>query len=180
LLTEALGKVGQLVTVEGPSSAYAAYQVEQMQVTSEQLRTETACWSLRCAPRVGKAGRAATAPVVESAGMVEHRDFAEQETDWRGRVLRPDPIVRLAGGKQTLRRSPGSSRRTQSAARLRAHARHLRDHVDAVREGVLIGSPSPASWCCSCRPTLQAALEQEPALFSTRSSATSCWPRRAT
>ena len=185
-LTEALGKVEtQLITVEKDrSSAYAALrtQVEQMQATSEQLRTETASLvtALR-APQVrGTWGELQLRRVVESAGMVEHCDFAEQETSTGADgVLRPDLIVRLAGGKQIvvdakvpfagfIEAMDAKDNATRDA-RLRAHARHLRDHIDALSAKAywdrFTPSPEFVVLFVPADAFLQAALEQEPALF---------------
>lgn len=185
-LATALGKVeSQLVTVEKDrASAYAALrtQVEQMQATSEQLRTETASLvtALR-APQVrGRWGELQLRRVVESAGMVEHCDFVEQETaSGDDGPRRPDLLVRLAGGKQVVVdakvpfagfiEAMDAKDDATREARLRAHARHLRDHVDALAakaywdrftptpEFVVLFVPADAF--------LQAALEQEPALL---------------
>lgn len=185
-LTEALGKVEtQLVTVEKDrGSAYAALrtQVEQMQATSEQLRTETASLvtALR-APQVrGKWGELQLRRVVESAGMVEHCDFAEQETSTGADgVLRPDLIVRLAGGKQIVVdakvpfagfiEAMDAKDDATREARLRAHARHLREHVDALSAKAywerFTPSPEFVVLFVPADAFLQAALEQEPALF---------------
>ncbi|HKA67532.1 MAG TPA: DNA recombination protein RmuC [Actinomycetes bacterium] len=185
-LTDALGKVEtQLVTVEKDrSSAYAALrtQVAQMQATSEQLRTETASLvtALR-APQVrGKWGELQLRRVVESAGMVEHCDFAEQETSTSADgVLRPDLIVRLAGGKQIVVdakvpfagfiEAMDAKDDATRHARLRAHARHLRDHIDALAAKAywdrFTPSPEFVVLFVPADAFLQAALEQEPALF---------------
>jgi len=185
-LKEALGKVEtQLQTVEKDrASAYSALktQVEQMQSTSEQLRMETATLvnALR-APQVrGRWGEMQLRRVVEAAGMVEHCDFVEQETTTtEDGVLRPDMVVKIAGGKQVvvdakvpfagyLEAMEARDDATR-VARLKAHARHLRDHVDrltaksywerfeASPEFVVLFVPADAF--------LQAALEQEPALL---------------
>jgi DNA recombination protein RmuC len=185
-LKEALGKVEtQLQTVEKDrASAYSALktQVEQMQSTSEQLRMETATLvnALR-APQVrGRWGEMQLRRVVEAAGMVEHCDFVEQETTTtEDGVLRPDMVVKIAGGKQVvvdakvpfagyLEAMEARDDATRGA-RLKAHARHLRDHVDrltaksywerfeASPEFVVLFVPADAF--------LQAALEQEPALL---------------
>ncbi|MCI0685827.1 MAG: DNA recombination protein RmuC [Sporichthyaceae bacterium] len=185
-LTEVLGKVEtQLVTVEKDrTSAYAALrtQVEQMQATSEQLRTETASLvtALR-APQVrGKWGELQLRRVVEGAGMVEHCDFTEQQTSTGDDgALRPDLVVRLADGKQIVVdakvpfagfiEAMDAKDDATRAARLRAHARHLRDHIDQLAakaywerftptpEFVVLFVPADAF--------LQAALEQDPTLF---------------
>ena len=185
-LTEALGKVEtQLITVEKDrSSAYAALrtQVEQMQATSEQLRTETASLvtALR-APQVrGKWGELQLRRVVESAGMVEHCDFAEQETSTGADgVQRPDLVVRLAGGKQIvvdakvpfagfIEAMDAKDDATRDA-RLRAHARHLRDHIDGLAAKAywdrFTPSPEFVVLFVPADAFLQAALEQQPALF---------------
>jgi DNA recombination protein RmuC len=185
-LREALGKVEtQLRSVENDrTSAYAALrtQVEQMQATSEQLRLETATLvnALR-APQVrGRWGELQLRRVVEAAGMVEHCDFVEQEsTSTEDGVLRPDLVVKIAGGKHVvvdakvpfagyLEAMEARDDATRDA-RLRAHARHLRDHVDklsakdyfkrfeASPEFVVLFVPADAF--------LNAALEQEPALL---------------
>jgi len=185
-LAEALTKVeNQIVTVEKDrSSAYAALrtQVTQMQATSDQLRSETASLvtALR-APQVrGKWGELQLRRVVESAGMVEHCDFAEQETSTGADgVLRPDLIVRLAGGKQIvvdakvpfagfIEAMDAKDDATRDA-RLRAHARHLRDHVDTLAAKAywdrFTPSPEFVVLFVPADAFLQAALEQEPALY---------------
>jgi DNA recombination protein RmuC len=184
-LREALGKVeSQLQSVEKDrASAYSALraQVEAMQTTSERLRVETATLvnALR-APQVrGRWGELQLRRVVEAAGMVEHCDFVEQETTvTEDGVLRPDLVVKLAGGKQVvvdakvpfagyLEAMEARDDATREA-RLRAHARHLREHIDrlaaksywerfeASPEFVVLFVPADAF--------LNAALEQEPAL----------------
>jgi DNA recombination protein RmuC len=184
-LREALTRVqAQLQSVEKDrASAYAALrtQVEQMQSTSERLRVETATLvnALR-APQVrGRWGELQLRRVVEAAGMVEHCDFVEQEsTTTEDGVLRPDLVVKIAGGKHVvvdakvpfagyLEAMEARDDATRSA-RLRAHARHLREHVDRLSgkaywerfdpspEFVVLFVPADAF--------LNAALEQEPAL----------------
>jgi DNA recombination protein RmuC len=128
----------------------------------------------------GRWGELQLRRVVESAGMVEHCDFAEQETSAGvDGTLRPDLVVKLAGGKQVVvdAKVPfagfieAMDARDDSirATRLRAHARHLRDHIDRLAgkaywerfaptpEFVVLFVPADAF--------LQAALEQEPALL---------------
>src|SRR3954465_772494 len=69
----------------------------------EKLRTETGSLvtALR-APHVrGRWGEVQLKRVVELAGMVDHCDFRTQESgrDSDGRLLRPDMVVKLPGGK---------------------------------------------------------------------------------
>ena len=52
----------------------------------------------------GRWGEIQLRRVVEMAGIVQHCDFVEQPTtrDGDGRILRPDVIVRLPGGKRVV------------------------------------------------------------------------------
>jgi DNA recombination protein RmuC len=146
-LRETLGKVeGQLRELE--SARLEAYtklteQVSSVRTTSEQLRTETsALVTARRAPQArGRWGEMQLRRVVELAGMVEHCDFDEQASVRSADgVLRPDMVVNMAGDKQVVIDSKVSLAAYLEAAetadeerradRLRAHARHLRKHVD--------------------------------------------------
>ncbi|MGB9376101.1 MAG: DNA recombination protein RmuC [Mycobacteriales bacterium] len=185
-LRESLSKVeGQLQSVE--RERIGAYQslVEQvgtMRQTSEQLKVETAqlVTALR-APQVrGRWGEMQLRRVVEAAGMVEHCDFSEQQTvQSADGALRPDIIVHLAGGKQVvvdakvafsgyLEAMEARDEATRDA-RLKAHAKHLRTHIDQLG--------AKAYWE-HCSPTpefvvmfvpadafLNAALEEDPSLL---------------
>ncbi|HEX6077076.1 MAG TPA: DNA recombination protein RmuC [Micromonosporaceae bacterium] len=127
--------------------AYAALrtQVGQVRETSDQLRTETRqlVAALR-APQVrGRWGEHQLRRIVEAAGMLGHCDFTEQATgSYEDRVVRPDLVVRLAGGKHVVvdAKAPFSAyleameARDEPTrnARLDAHARHLRAHVEAL------------------------------------------------
>jgi DNA recombination protein RmuC len=133
------------------------------------------------APQVrGRWGELQLRQVVESAGMVEHCDFVEQATvPTADGAVRPDLIVKLAGGKQVVVdakvpfagfiEAMDARDETTRTARLRAHARHLRDHVDslAAKEYWEHFSPSPefVVLFVPADAFLQAALEQEPALL---------------
>jgi len=118
--------------------------------------------------------------VVESAGMLEHVDFAEQETSTTADgVLRPDMVVRLAGGKHVVVDSKvafgafleASEARDEATrqARLKAHARHLRTHVDSLGAKAYWERFDPAPEFVVCFVPadvfLDAALQQEPTLL---------------
>jgi DNA recombination protein RmuC len=185
-LRETLGKVeSQIRTVEKDrEGAYQALlqQIGTMRQTSEQLRTETAqlVTALR-APQVrGRWGELQLRRVVEAAGMVPHCDFDEQETSSsEDGVLRPDLVVRLAGGKNVVVDAKVSfigyleameaRDETTRTARLRAHARHLRNHIDqlAGKEYWQRFDPSPEFVVCfvPADAFLNAALEQEPGML---------------
>jgi DNA recombination protein RmuC len=81
--------------------------------------------------------------VVEIAGMTRHCDFDEQaHAITADGTIRPDMVVRLAGGKNIIVDSKVSLAAYLEAAeadagqdweaRLDAHARHLREHVDRL------------------------------------------------
>ena len=129
----------------------------------------------------GRWGEIQLRRVVEMAGMVEHCDFVEQPTtrDGDGRILRPDVIVRLPGGKRVvidakvplsayLDAIEANATTTSAALRLAEHARHVREHIlklgqkgywrqfDATPEFVVMFLPDESF--------LRAALEHDPSL----------------
>jgi DNA recombination protein RmuC len=185
-LTEQLGKVeAQLTAVERTrTEAYAELreQVRSMSQTSEQLRLETGqlVAALR-APQVrGRWGEMQLRRVVESAGMVEHCDFDEQasvRTD--DGLLRPDLVVTMAGEKNIVvdakvpfagwLEAMEARDDQQRAARLKAHVRHVRDHIDELAGKKywehLDPSPEFVVMFVPAEVFLNAALEEEPALL---------------
>lgn len=185
-LRETLGKVeNQLRTVEKDrEGAYRALlqQVGTMRESSDQLRQETRhlVTALR-APQVrGRWGELQLRRVVEAAGMVEHCDFEEQSTSTTDEgVLRPDLVVRLAGGKNVVVDSKvafagyleAMEARDEATRenRLRAHARHMRDHIDRLAAKAYWQRFDPAPefvvLFVPADPFLSAALEKEPALL---------------
>ncbi|MDX6593097.1 MAG: recombination protein RmuC [Gaiellales bacterium] len=117
-------------------------QLRTMVESQDKLRGETGALvaALRKPQTRGRWGEMQLRNVVEMAGMVGYCDFAEQTTVHDdGRMLRPDLIVRLPGGKQVVvdAKAPLQSfldayeatDDDQRAAHLQAHARLLREHV---------------------------------------------------
>lgn len=180
---------GQLRTVEKErEAAYAGLreQVGAMHRTSEQLQGETRQLvnALR-APQVrGRWGELQLERIVELAGMVEHCDFSRQvtATDADGdddALVRPDLIVRLAGGKQVVLDAKvpfGAYLEAVDATdpdrrrdRLAAHARHLRAHVDSLAHKAYWQHFEPAPEFVVLfvpgDPFLEAALQADPALL---------------
>jgi DNA recombination protein RmuC len=118
--------------------------------------------------------------VVEVAGMLEHCDFDEQPTlAAPDGPLRPDLVVRLAGGKNVavdakvpfagyLEAMEARDPATREE-RLRAHARHLRSHVDGLADKSYWAHLEPAPefvvMFLPAEPFLAAALEEDPALL---------------
>lgn len=120
-------------------------QVSSSRETGEALRAQTGALvtALRAPQARGAWGELQLRRVVEIAGMTERCDFDEQVTvKVDGVAQRPDLVVRLAGGKSIvvdakvpLAAYLTAAETTDDAVReerLRAHARHLRAHVDAL------------------------------------------------
>ena len=124
------------------SHAELAQQVEFTRRGAEQLREQTRALvtALQRPEARGRWGELQLRRVVELAGMAAHVDFDEQVIVEGG--LRPDMVVRLAGGKNVVVDSKVSlSAYLEAAAtadedtrsgRMAAHARHLKTHVDQL------------------------------------------------
>jgi DNA recombination protein RmuC len=139
------------------SHAALAEQVTIARQSSEQLRAQTQALvtALRRPEARGRWGEMQLRRVVELAGMSARCDFDEQVTITAADgVVRPDMVIRLAGGKNIVVDSKVSlaayleaSEATDEAvrdARLDAHARHLRDHVDRLAGKTYWAALSPA------------------------------------
>jgi DNA recombination protein RmuC len=151
-LREQLGRVeGQLRGLETERArafGELSRQVDTVRLSSELLGRETASLvnALRKPQARGQWGEMQLRRVVEHAGMIDRCDFDEQATvrDGEGRALRPDLVVRLAGGrfvvvdaKVTLAaylEAAESDDEDYREERLVAHARHLRQHVDRLAD----------------------------------------------
>jgi DNA recombination protein RmuC len=157
-------------------------QVRAMNQTSDQLRVETAqlVTALRAPQARGRWGEMQLRRVIESAGMVEHCDFTEQAsvTTVDG-IKRPDLVVHLAGGKNVvvdakvafsgyLEAMEAKDDATRTA-RLKAHARHLREHIDGLGKKSyweqFQPSPEFVVMFVPAEVFLSAALEEDPSLF---------------
>lgn len=186
-LRESLGKVETQVSAleSARKEAYGSLTEAVRSLREDQLRlrseTSNLVTALR-APHVrGRWGEIQLRRVVELAGMVQHCDFVEQPTtdDGEGRVLRPDVLVNLPGGKCIVVDSKAplaayldafandATDETRQAA-LRDHARQVREHIlklgqkaywrqfDATPEFVVMFLPDESF--------LRAALEHDPTL----------------
>ena len=164
-------------------------QLHMVAAASEGLRDQTQqlASALRAPGTGGRWGELQLRRVVELAGMAEHCDFEAQVTlegeavDGENRRLRPDLVVRLPGDRAVIvdAKAPlgaylDASKATDARERarlLRAHAAHLRAHVDALArksyweqmgpgttpEFVVLFLPGEAFF--------SAALEHDPALL---------------
>ncbi|WP_375499600.1 DNA recombination protein RmuC [uncultured Jatrophihabitans sp.] len=157
-------------------------QVGTMRQTSEQLRLETTqlVTALR-APQVrGRWGEMQLERTVEAAGMSEHIDYVTQESvTGPDGVLRPDLVVRLVGGKNIVVDSKvafsgyleamEAKDEATRALRLKAHAKHLRTHIDQLgaKSYWQHFSPTPEFVVCfvPADAFLDAALREDPSLL---------------
>ena len=185
-LRESLDRVQeQLYRVERErTGSYSALleQIGTMRQTSEQLRTETAqlVTALR-APQVrGRWGELQLERAVEAAGMTEHIDYVTQPTaTGDDGTVRPDLVVRLVGGKNVVVDSKvafsgyleamEAKDEATRAGRLKAHSRHLREHINSLGDKAYWErfAPSPEFVVCfvPADAFLDAALREDPALL---------------
>jgi DNA recombination protein RmuC len=177
------GKLQELEVARTRAYSELSVQVRQLVDTHKELRSETGnlVSALRDRPNVrGRWGEIQLRRVVEMAGMVEHCDFEVQHhlATEDGR-LRPDLVVKLPGGKnvvvdakvagQAYLESLSCTDEDARHAKLREHARQVRDHVaklsaksywsqfEQTPEFVVLFIPG--------EPFLSAALEQDPSLI---------------
>jgi DNA recombination protein RmuC len=161
-LKETLARVeAQLRESEAQRRASHAALAEQVNVARQssdelKLQTQALVTALRRPEARGRWGEMQLRRVVELAGMSARCDFDEQVgvTTSDG-MLRPDMVVRLAGGKNIVVDSKVSLAAYLEAAeagddpvrdaRLDAHARHVREHVDrlAAKAYWAVLSPAP-------------------------------------
>ncbi len=139
------------------SHAALTEQVTIARRSSDELKIQTQALvtALRRPEARGRWGEMQLRRVVELAGMSAHCDFDEQVglTTSEG-ALRPDMVIHLAGGKHIVVDSKVSLAAYLEAAeaaddgvrdaRLGAHARHLRDHVDRLAAKAYWTALSPA------------------------------------
>lgn len=185
-LTESLQAVkGEVTAAERArleANSALLEQLSAMRTSSESLQQETKqlVTALR-APQVrGRWGELQLRRVVEAAGMLPHVDFTEQaHTVTDDGVLRPDLVVTLPGDKHVVvdakvafsgyLEAMEARDETHRAERMRAHARHMRDHIDQLGGkaywDAVSGTPEFVVMFVPAEPFLNAALEVEPTLF---------------
>jgi DNA recombination protein RmuC len=186
-IKESLDKVGKAVQDievkrEGAYSELRT-QVADLAQAQKELRSETGnlVGALRDRPNVrGRWGEIQLKRVVEMAGMVEHCDFETQKhvSTPDGR-LRPDLVVSLPGGKsvvvdakfagQAYLESLGAKDDDERTAKLRDHARQVRDHVTKLSHksywSQFEQTPEFVVLFIPGETYLSAALEQDPGLI---------------
>ncbi len=161
-LLETLGRVEEQLrqtdAARNRSHAALTEQVTMAREASDRLREQTQALvtALRRPEARGRWGELQLRRVVELAGMSSRCDFDEQVSVVApdGSLLRPDLVVRLAGGKNIVVDSKVSlaayleaaeaTDEAVAALRLDAHARHLRDHIDRLAGKAYWAALSPA------------------------------------
>ncbi len=184
-LRDTLGKVetqlSDLETRRARAEAELSEQVRQMLTNNEKLRSETSSLvnALRAPQTRGRWGELQLQRIVELSGMSPRVDFDEQVSATGDDRLRPDMVVRLAGGKQVVVDSKvslaayleahESTDPAHAEQRLQAHAKHLRKHVnDLAGKGYWSQfSPAPEFVVLFVpgEAFLAPALERDPALL---------------
>lgn len=143
-----------------------------------QLETRSLSTALRKPQVRGRWGELHLRRAVELAGLVDRCDFSEQVRLEDGR-LRPDLVVRLAGGKQIVvdakvpldayLDAASADDEDEHAAHLRRHAGQLRTHVDQLGSKAywryLEESPEFVVLFVPAEAFLSAALETDPGLI---------------
>ncbi|MFG1700816.1 DNA recombination protein RmuC [Nonomuraea sp. NPDC049309] len=144
-LKDALARVEEQLrdteTGQRVARAELAKQIELVRQSNEQLRAQTTALvrALQRPEARGRWGELQLRRVAEIAGMQRYCDFDEQVTEGS---MRPDMVVRLAGGKNIVVDSKVSlaayleaaetDDEAIASARLDAHARHVREHIDRL------------------------------------------------
>ncbi len=185
-LRDTLARVeSQLRETEAARRSSHAALTEQVTIarqSSDQLRTQTQALvtALRRPEARGRWGEMQLRRVVELAGMASKCDFDEQvSVSTADGALRPDMVIRLAGDKNIVVDSKVSlaayleAAETSDAdvreARLGAHARHLREHVDRLAAkaywAAVTPSPEFVVLFIPGEAFLAPALEHDPALL---------------
>jgi DNA recombination protein RmuC len=156
------------------------HQVVEMRAEAERLRKETSQLknALGKSQVRGAWGELQLKRLVEASGMLDRVDFEEQVRVSDG-ALRPDLVVRLAGGKSIVVDAKVSlaafleAQETEDDAvradRLAAHSRHMRQHVDDLHRKEYWEQFSPAPefvvMFVPAESFLSAAMDQDAALL---------------
>jgi len=176
------GQIHQLEVTRAATTAELRQQVSHVAVGSERLSRETRalCDALKKPQARGRWGELHLRKVVEHAGLLDRCDFDEQATlHTEDGVLRPDLVVHLPGGGSVVvdakvslaafLEAAESEDAEHQQARVAAHARHLRQHVDRLADkrywDRLPQTPDFVVLFLPTEATLSMALDADPGLF---------------
>lgn len=181
-LEQVRGELGTAQRARAGGEAALREQLQAMQEASAGLAGQTSklVTALRTSHVRGQWGELQLRRVVELAGMSAHVDFVEQArvgTD--DGVLRPDLVVRLAGGKSIVvdakvpflgyLEATTTDDEQVREQRLAAHVRHVRAHVDALAGKryweQFAPAPEMVVMFVPAESFLPAALEKDPTLL---------------
>jgi DNA recombination protein RmuC len=163
-------------------------QLKTVADTNERLRAETGSLvtALRAPSVHGRWGEMQLKNTVESAGMLAYCDFVAQLTGQgeEDRILRPDLVVRLPGGRtvvvdaktpiQALLDATQTSDEAVRAQRLADFSRNVRDHMAALKAKSywkqFESAPDFVVMFLPGESFFRAALEQDPGLLEQHAS----------
>jgi DNA recombination protein RmuC len=164
-------------------------QVGSLVSLQEQLRAETRSLStaLRAPSTRGRWGEMQLRRTVEAAGMLEYCDFVEQASvrDVDGKLLRPDLVVNLPGGRQVVVDAKAPLQALldaldetlsddERAQKMTDFARHVRDHIAKLNAKAYWQQFSPAPdfvfLFLPGESFYRAALEEDPSLLDLHAS----------
>jgi DNA recombination protein RmuC len=175
------GGVRRLESERAQSEGALREHLASLAEGQDRLRVETASLvtALRAPAVRGRWGEIQLRRVVEAAGMLPYCDFDEQATGGGdGQTIRPDLVVRLPGAKQVVvdAKTPLAAYLEAleagdddlRAAKLRDHARQLRDHVAKLGAksywSQFESAPDFVVMFIPGDPFFAAALDQDPSL----------------
>jgi DNA recombination protein RmuC len=160
---------------------------EQMRAIGDAMRdtqgiTSKLVMALRAAPKTrGRWGEETLKNVLELSGLSQHADFIEQGThrDDEGKMLRPDVIIRLPGGRSIIIDAKVAISGYLDAidapdeptreAHLKKHAAELRQHVRALAQKdyskSVEGTADFVALFIPGENFFAAAVERDPTLF---------------
>jgi DNA recombination protein RmuC len=185
-LRESVERVGNEVRAleQARREAYGSLlaQVRSLTELQGELRNETAglVKALRTPGVRGTWGEMQLRRAVETAGMLAHCDFVEQAmVAGDERVLRPDLLVKLPGGKvvvvdakapvEALLAAHDAVDESEQSARMRDYVRHVRDHMTKLSAKAywqqFAATPDFVVMFLPGESFFRYALEQDPSLL---------------